>query len=336
MKKALWTILFAMTCTLRLAAGEALWDGALDTVKLTWGDKLKDVSVKAEDGVLNISATSEGSSVTYVSVEIRVKPFVLGERSIAFDAWSDHPKTTDAFYVRLQDTKRRNILSFQQWGAPLKDKPETLFVMPGLANRPMKWESTEIKAQPADTADRVVFFIGARGDGKKMNLRIRNLEIPDGLTALPKREGSPIRAEGNGTMSAAALNGGTLTIDSNILDPGVVYVYAKIPFAGNIAGKKLVLNAATSAPGVVGAFYVRGYNAKKQCILSYASWDRQLKKEARTFTLTPGKNSSGLRWETERVKQDAPQELAALEFILGAKDQPKKQVSATISDIRLE
>ena len=210
MKKTLSAVLLTAFSVLCLCAGEQLWDGSLDTVKLTSGNKLKDVSVKTEDGVLDVSATSEGPSVTYVSVEIRVKPFKLAGKSLAFDVWSDQPKTTDAFYVRLQDAKRRNILSFQQWNTPLKAQPENRFVQPGFSNRLMRWEATEIKADENTDADRIVFFIGSRGDGKKMSLKIRNIELADAAALPEKPAGKAVPSNGVGCVSAAALDNGVL------------------------------------------------------------------------------------------------------------------------------
>ena len=336
MKKTLSAVLLTAFSVLCLCAGEQLWDGSLDTVKLTSGNKLKDVSVKTEDGVLDVSATSEGPSVTYVSVEIRVKPFKLAGKSLAFDVWSDQPKTTDAFYVRLQDAKRRNILSFQQWNTPLKAQPENRFVQPGFSNRLMRWEATEIKADENTDADRIVFFIGSRGDGKKMSLKIRNIELADAAALPEKPAGKAVPSNGVGCVSAAALDNGVLTVKTLVVDPGIIYTFTTIPFSGSLAGKKLVLTAGVDVPNVVGAFYVRGYNAKKQCILSYKSWTKELKTEPRTFTFTPGQNSSGLGWEADRVTKDADQQLASLEIITGCSKQYKKQFTLTVRDIRLE
>ena len=75
--KKLFLIMLTALCGAAVFA-EALWDGDLSTVSLQAGKKLQDVSVKTEDGALLITGTSEGNSVTYIAVEVRVKPFVLG------------------------------------------------------------------------------------------------------------------------------------------------------------------------------------------------------------------------------------------------------------------
>jgi len=177
MKKLLWTVLCAVGLSACLCAGEKLWDGSLDSVKLDWGKQLPDVSVKAENGVLDISATSQGKSMTYVSVVIAVKPFKLGDKRISFDAWSSEGMTPDTFYFRAQDAKKQNILSFQQGRSPLKSSPATRLFSPGVSEPKMKWESGLIKASPDAEIRRLVFFIGSRGDGKKMTLKLRNIEL---------------------------------------------------------------------------------------------------------------------------------------------------------------
>ena len=186
MKKLLWTVLCAAGLSACLCAGEKLWDGTPDAVKQEWGKQLPDVSVKAENDVLDISATSQGKSMTYVSVVIAVKPFKLGDKSISFDAWSSEGMTPGTFYFRAQDAKKQNILSFQQGRSPLKSSPETRLVSPGVSVPKMKWESGMIKASPDAEISRLVFFIGSRGDGKKMNLKIRNIELVS--AGLPKPE----------------------------------------------------------------------------------------------------------------------------------------------------
>ena len=188
MKKLLWTVLCAVGLSACLCAGEKLWDGSPDSVKLDWGKQLPDVSVKAENGVLDISATSRGKSVTYVSVVIAVKPFKLGDKRISFDAWCSEGMMPDAFFFRAQDAKKQNLLSFQWWRNPLKFSPETRLFSPGVSVPKMMWEPKMIKARPDAEIRRLVFFIGSRGDGRKMNLKLRNIELVSGVSPKPGKK----------------------------------------------------------------------------------------------------------------------------------------------------
>ena len=177
MKKLLWTVLCAVGLSACLCAGEKLWDGSLDPVKISMGRQLPGFSVKAENGVLDISAVSRGNSVSYICAEIAVKPFKLGDKCISFTVWSSEGLTVDAFYFRAQAEKKRNVLSFQQWTTPLKSSPENRLFAPGVSVPKMKWESEMITAKPDAEIRRLVFFIGSRGDGKKMTLKLRNIEL---------------------------------------------------------------------------------------------------------------------------------------------------------------
>ena len=84
MKKLVMVLALAL-CGTAMMAATSLWDGDLAYVSLQSGKKLQDVSVKTEDGALLISGTTEGNSVTYISVEIRVKPFVIGDKYLTME-----------------------------------------------------------------------------------------------------------------------------------------------------------------------------------------------------------------------------------------------------------
>ncbi|MBO5688713.1 MAG: hypothetical protein J6S73_02195 [Lentisphaeria bacterium] len=334
--KKLFLTMFIALCGMAVFA-EPLWDGDLSTVSLQAGKKLQDVSVKTEDGALLITGTSEGNSVTYIAVEIRFKPFVLGNQLISMDVSSDDSKTTNSFYVRLQNAKRQNVLSFQQWGNPLKETPVKYHLIHGGAYPVMKWEPEEIKAPATDLVDRIVFFIGTRGDGKPMSVKIKNIERSgDAMQSLPERTGQPLSVSANASLARAVKDGDTVFTDSLVLSDQVSYTYVQVPFSGDLTGKKLAFTGATSTPGITGALYVRGYNSKKECILSYASWGGLLKADAKEFILTPGQSGNGLKWEADRVKAGAAQELNKLEFIIGTNKNANKRMSAEFKNIHLQ
>ncbi|MBQ7393559.1 MAG: hypothetical protein IJV89_04320 [Lentisphaeria bacterium] len=334
MKKSLFTVAL-MLCGLAVFA-ETLWDGDLASVTLDFGKKLQDVSVKTEDGSLLISGTSEGNSVTYISAEIRVKPFVLGDKFVTMEVSSDDAKTTEAIYIRLQNARRKNVLSFQRWASPLKEKGEKYYLQQAVSYPTMKWETAEIKAPVTDPIDRIVIFIGTRGDGKPLSVKVKNIELNDAMGKLPIRPGEIRPVSGNDSLARAFKDGNTVYIDAIPLTDAVAYTYVKIPFKGDLTGKKLVFSGMTSAPQTAGALYVRGYNSKKECILSYGSWGGLLKGTSQIFTLTPGQNSCGLKWETDRAKTGAAQDLAQLELIIGAKGKKEQAVNAVFENIQLQ
>lgn len=335
MKKMFLTAV-AMLCGMAVMA-EALWDGDLSSVTLQSGNKLQDVSVKTEDGALLITGTTEGNSVTYINVEIRVKPFVLGNRSISMEFCSDDPKTTETLYVRAQNAKRKSIMSFQRWGCPLTETFRKFVFIPGTSYPSMKWEAAVATAPVTDPIDRILIFIGARGDGKPISVKVKNISVSDeAKNPFPMRPGQLLESPSNDCLSRVVKNGDTVYIDGIPQTNIVTYIYGQVPFTGDLTGKKLVMTASTATPAVTDALYIRGYNAKRQCILSFRSWGHILKNGPKTLTLTPGQNSSGLQWEPDRVKPGLDQNLTKLELIIGTNKNMHKLMSAEFKDIKIQ
>ena len=338
MKKLLWTVLCAAGLSACLCAGEKLWDGSPASVKLVWGKELPDVSVKAENGVLDISAASRGKSVTYVSVEIAVKPFKLDGRRISFDAWSSEEKTTDAFFFRAQDAKKRNILSFQRWRTPLKSSPETRLFSPGVSVPEMMWESKMIKASPDAEISRLVFFIGSRGDGKKMNLKLRNIELVGAVSPKPSAmpgageklwDGSPesVKLDWGKELPDVSVKAenGVLDISAASRGKSVTYVSVEIavkPF--KLDGRRISFDAWSSEEKTTDAFFFRAQDAKKRNILSFQRWRTPLKSSPETRLFSPGVSVPKMKWESEMIKADPDARISRLVFFIGSHGDGRK------------
>ncbi|MBR4957182.1 MAG: hypothetical protein IKZ31_05440 [Lentisphaeria bacterium] len=335
--KKIFMVLALALCGTALMAATSLWDGDLAYVSLQSGKKLQDVSVKTEDGALLIAGTTEGDSVTYISVEIRVKPFVIGDKYLTMEISGNDPKNTDCVYVRAQNSKRQNVMSFRNWNKPLTEDAKTYYFRPLTAYPTMPWEPQEIKAPVTDTIDRIAIFIGARGNGKPISIKVKNIALTENeLPAFPIREGEKLSNYGDAALLSSVKNGNTVYLDTLPMTDKVTYNFTSIPFSGNLAGKKLVFTGSTATPAVTGAFYLRGYNSKKECILSYSSWGNVLKAEPQVITLTPGQSAHGLKWEADRVKAGAAQDLVKLEFIVGTHKKKNQLMSAEFKDIQLQ
>ncbi len=335
MMKKMVLMLSGFAAAAVLYGADALWDGNLGKVSLREGAKLKEVSAKTDaNGLIEVNAKSEGDSVTYVCIQVDVPPFKIGDKALSLRASSDTPKDTAAFYVRGISADGRKVLSYQRWGS-LTAEPKTIELIPGNSDA-MTWETAEIKA-PLDTEiTKLWIYIGARGDAKPMNLHVGDFKLVESKLPPPPASGTLLKGEGPGV---ASLENNVITAKAkggaNATDKDVTYFRFELPFTGDITGKSLLFTASTANPGVTGAFYVRGYNADKQCILSFMSWSNQLAAAPRDFVLTPGKNSSGLNWEAAMVKPDAKPELAKLEFFIGSRGNALKDFSAKIENIRL-
>lgn len=85
----------------------------------------------------------------------------------------------------------------------------------------------------------------------------------------------------------------------------------------DMRGKALVFDAWSSTPDKSKALYVRGYNAKGECVLSWMSWAGPLKGQPVTFTCAPSLSGSGLGWEPAMVKNPDRSAVVKWEFYTG-------------------
>ena len=328
----MWKKWMALTMLAAAAAGtaaEALWDGALDRLSLREGAKLKEVSVKAEDGTLVINAVSEGDSVTYVCLQIPVAPCFAAGKRLSLEAWSDTPKETIGFYVRALTADNRKVLSYQKWNV-LTNQPEVFVLTPGVSGR-LRWETDEVKAPDGEIA-KLWIYIGARGNGKKMNLHIRDLKwIDDPLAEFRAQRGRELAGSTNGQ---ALERDGVIAAEATAGADTVTYFDFRLPMEPvSVEGKQLNFTAWSKTPALTKALYVRGYNAAGECILSYKSWNGLLAATPKAFRLAIGNSSDGLVWEPEMVKETADKKLTQLHFYIGTRGNRGQVFSAEFSKI---
>jgi hypothetical protein len=329
MKKTLLTLIAALTAG--TLAAEPLWSGAPETVKLREGAKLADVATKAENGVLTIGGVSEGDDkkMTYICAEIAVTPFVIGDRALALDLRSETPATTEGLFVRGMTADNKVVLSFTKWGI-LSEKVRNLILIPGKTGL-LKWESDRIQAPLDAEITKLWVYICVRGGGKKMNLSVSGIRLIDRPADVPELVGAELKGFGVGE---ARDNHGVITAAATAHKDGAIYFSWFVPFSGEAAGNTLAFSASTLTPETTQAFYVRGYNAKEECILSYGSWNKLLTGEPKEFKLKLGGDASGMKWEPAEVKVTADQQLAKLRFYIGTRDNDGRSFDAKIENLR--
>ena len=133
------------------------------------------------------------------------------------------------------------------------------------------------------------------------------------------------------TEGAGAVGAVSLAPDT----PGNTYVSIYLSIEPtDFTGRALVVDAASSTPERSQAFYVRGYAEDGDMVLSWQSWEGRLTAEAQQFTLTPGADSSGLRWEPQRVEDDDHSAVVRLEFITGTGEKDV-YYNATVDNVRV-
>ena len=117
----------------------------------------------------------------------------------------------------------------------------------------------------------------------------------------------------------------------------VVYFEADFPLRApiDIADKALVFSAWSSTPKECGAVYVRGYNKRGECILSYMNWSTPLDSAPRQFMLELGRDSMNFKWEPDMVKHSGDTTLAQLRFYIGNKGAARKLIDMSVAGVKL-
>lgn len=83
--------------------------------------------------------------------------------------------------------------------------------------------------------------------------------------------------------------------------------------------KALVFEAATSLPEASKGFYVRGYDAAGQPVLSWLNWSGPLETTPKTFELAPGVSDETMAWEPGFIKSDDRSAVVRWEFYVGTR-----------------
>jgi outer membrane protein assembly factor BamB len=93
---------------------------------------------------------------------------------------------------------------------------------------------------------------------------------------------------------------------SSVSDPqaaGNTYLSVMITTpAVDMTSRALLLDVWSSTPAESRALYVRGYDAKGDCALSWASWSGLLQREKTILRLVPGMSRGGVSWEPAMIK----------------------------------
>lgn len=114
---------------------------------------------------------------------------------------------------------------------------------------------------------------------------------------------------------------GSLKIESISPTPkkGNAYMAVSVPVApfDMSSSRALVLDAWTSEPANSKALYVRGYDAKGQCVVSWSSWGGELRAEKTTFRFVPGLSTGSMRWESAEIKSEDRSAITMLRFYTG-------------------
>ncbi|MBD3292998.1 MAG: hypothetical protein GF393_08750 [Armatimonadia bacterium] len=178
-----------------------------------------------------------------------------------------------------------------------------------------------------------VAIIGADAQGALLLHPCESLEVAS-IGMGPQSEETKLfvsHAAEHVTEGAGAIGAVSLAPDT----PGNTYVSIYLSIEPtDFTDRALVVDAASSTPERSKAFYVRGYAEDGDMVLSWQSWEGRLTAEAQQFALVPGADSSGLRWEPQRVEDDDHSEVVRLEFITGTGEKDV-HYNVTVDNVRV-
>ena len=167
-------------CTMVLAtgmllAGEFLWDGVNSKVRIS-GGSLPDTKIVVENNEMVITGTNQGKGYEYIIFDIPIQEFVIGDKAIGVEIYTETPQEGDSFYVKALDSHSRNVLSFMTWGVPTDYKKFTC--IPGYNSKDgMKWFASDVRS-PIETSIKTLrIFLGRKPGFGPVRTHIRNIAL---------------------------------------------------------------------------------------------------------------------------------------------------------------
>ncbi|MCK5805061.1 MAG: hypothetical protein KAI66_19665, partial [Lentisphaeria bacterium] len=196
-------------------------------------------------------------------------------KGVPFDAYLDNVRAvpTETGYQSMQSTEELSGVGRFSVVDPIRSNPT-----PG--------KDIEIPAEP------VLLFTGEDLAGVRIKIE-KNCDD----TRLETNTDPSYVSEGKGSLFLAG--------KSRTPRRGNTYASAAIDIQPvDLSKRILVLDAWTSEPKQTGAFYVRGYDAQDQCVVSWSSWSVPLRKTRTRFELFPGFSGEGLDWAQNDIQSE--------------------------------
>ena len=181
LKKALTAVMTLAATT--LLAGEMLWNGDPDAVRS--GRSLRDTKLVVENNEIVITGTNTSNGYDYIVCDILVEPFVIGDKCISVEFFTEKPEDGDSFYVKALDEMGHNVLSFMTYN--VQNTYKRYLCIPDYDSREgMKWFKTDIRASREEPIVKFRIFLGRRTNLGTIRAHLRNLALAE-PPPLPKK-----------------------------------------------------------------------------------------------------------------------------------------------------
>ncbi len=158
-----------------LLAGDVLWDGSDPNVKISRGS-VPDTKIVVENNEIVVTGTNQAKGYEYLIFDVPIQEFVIGDKAIGVEIYTETPQEGDSFYVKALDSHSCNVLSFMTWGVPSDYKKYTC--IPGYNSRDgMKWFADDIRASIETPIKTLRIFLGRRPGFGPVRTHIRNIAL---------------------------------------------------------------------------------------------------------------------------------------------------------------
>ena len=160
---------------------------SIENVKLSWGGQIPDSRMELNtdkefvsegQGSIHVFSVTQPDAKgnSYVGFRAPVKPTDLKGKGLMLDAWSAHPKTTKALYVRGYNARGKCVASWQCWKHPLSKTCKTIGLVPGKQSSDFAWEPKKIQAA-GDPIAFIECIAGSPTKGDPFDLYIDNVRV---------------------------------------------------------------------------------------------------------------------------------------------------------------
>ncbi len=154
------------------------WSSRLPGSELALNTDPRFISEGAGSVHLQGVAPADATGSSYLSVKVQLEqPIDLKDRALAFDAWTSHPESTQALYVRGYDAAAKTVLSWMSWSRPIREGRNSVELVPGLTFPPFSWENTVIDSDRRDGVVSLEFIIGTRQPGAAYDIYLDNVRL---------------------------------------------------------------------------------------------------------------------------------------------------------------
>jgi len=230
---------------------------SLDGVRLTWGSaenaarlELSTNQVSEGQAAIQVRARSpeQAGGTSYVGCRLPIAATRLDGQALAFEAWSNWPQSTIAFYARGLDADGKIVAGWSSWANLLSPAARTCVLVPDQPSSGLSWEADRVQNAEGSIVA-IEFIAGCTARGEEFGMAIDNVR----LTAAP--ELPPANFVDHGLVAPVGMpTWGPSTIATTAPD-GRRHVFTKIWTGGDAS--YLFIDAETGEteqidPGAVG------------------------------------------------------------------------------------